>query len=59
MKAEIEKLKIRIRELKEQVQLIKESEAYKTISDIEDWDIYFKETKENLEEQAKELRDGE
>ena len=59
MKAGLEKLKIRIRELKEQLQLIKESDAYKTISSIDDWDIYFKETKEKLEEQAKELSDGE
>lgn len=59
MKAEIEKLKIRIRELKEQIQLIKESDAYKTISSIDDWDIYFKETKGKLQEQAKELSHGE
>lgn len=59
MKAEIEKLKIRIRELQQEMQLIKESNAYKTISRIDDWDIYFKETKEKLEEQAKELSHGE
>ena len=59
MKTEIEKLKMRIRELQQQMQLIKESDAYKTISDIDDWDIYFKETKEKLEEQAKELNHGE
>ena len=59
MKAELEKLKMRIRELKEQVQLIKESDAFKTISSIDDWDIYFKETKEKLEEQSKELSNGE
>ena len=58
MKAEIEKLKIRISELQEQVELIKGSEAYKTISSIKDWDAYFKETKEKLENQAKELEDG-
>jgi hypothetical protein len=58
MKAEIEKLKIRISELLQQVELIKESEAYKTISSIKDWDVYFKETKEKLENQAKELEDG-
>ena len=38
---------------------IKESEAYKTIINIEDWDFYFKETKEKLETQAKELASGE
>jgi hypothetical protein len=58
MKAEIEKLKIRIRQLQQEMQLIKESDAYRTISSIEDWDIYFKETKEKLEEQAKELGHG-
>ena len=58
MKAEIEKLKIRISELQQQVELIKESDAYKTISSIKDWDAYFKETKEKLENQAKELEDG-
>jgi hypothetical protein len=58
MKAEIEKLKIRISELLQQVELIKASDAYKTISSIKDWDIYFKETKEKLENQAKELQDG-
>jgi hypothetical protein len=58
LKAEIEKLKIRIGELLQQVELIKASDAYKTISIIKDWDAYFKETKEKLENQAKELEDG-
>ena len=58
MKAEIEKLKIRISELQQQVELIKESDAYNTISTLKDWDVYFKETKEKLENQAKELEDG-
>ena len=53
MKAEIEKLKIRIRDLQQQMQLIKESDTYKTINSIKDWDFYFKETKEKLEDQAK------
>ncbi|MEO9021221.1 MAG: DnaJ domain-containing protein [Ginsengibacter sp.] len=59
MKTEIEKLKIRINELQQELLLIKESDAYKTISGISDWDIYFKETREKLEEKAKELSDGE
>ena len=49
MKAEIEKLKMRISELQNKVELIKESDAYNTISSIKDWDVYFKETKEKLE----------
>lgn len=59
MKTEIEKLRIRIQELQQQVQSIKESEAYKTICSVTDWDVYFKETKEKLENQAKELASGE
>ncbi|MDQ6763353.1 MAG: J domain-containing protein [Bacteroidota bacterium] len=55
MKTEIEKLRIRIKELRKQMASIKESDAYKTIIDIEDWDGYFKATKEKLENQAKEL----
>ena len=41
MKAEIEKMRLRIKELKKQVEEIKESEAFKTVSSIRDWDNYF------------------
>ncbi len=59
MKTEIEKLRTRIQELQQQVNSIKESDAYKTICTIIDWDVYFKETKEKLENQANELASGE
>ncbi len=55
MKTEIEKLKIRISELQQEMQLIKESDAYKTISGIDDWDEYFASTKEKLTQQINEL----
>ncbi len=58
MKAEIKKLQIKIRELQEQLQLIKESDAFKTINGIDDWDIYFVTTKEKLAEQIQELENG-
>ncbi|MEP7229000.1 MAG: J domain-containing protein [Ginsengibacter sp.] len=58
MKSEIEKLKMRINELQQQMQLITESDAYKTISGIDDWDKYFTTTKEKLLEQVKEFEDG-
>jgi hypothetical protein len=58
LKAEIEKLKIRVSELLQQIESIKKSDAYNTISSIKDWDVYFKEAKEKLENQAKELEDG-
>jgi len=59
MMTEIEKLRIRIQALLQHVQSIKESDAYKTICSIADWDIYFKKTKEKLENQAKELKSEE
>ncbi len=58
LKTEIEKLRLRIKELKEQVQVIKESEAFTTVSSISDWDTYFKETMQKLAEQVKELEDA-
>ncbi len=58
LKAEIEKLRMRIKDLTQEIQVVKESEAFTTICSIEDWDIYFKETKEKLEKQAKELDNG-
>ncbi len=55
MKTEIEKLKIRIKELQQELQLMKESDAYKTIIGIDDWDKYFVTIKEKLLLQVKEL----
>ncbi len=51
MKAAIEKLRLRIKELAQQLQSIKESETYKTITGIDDWDEYFANTKQQLQQQ--------
>ena len=58
LKTEIEKLRLRINELKKQVQVIKESEAFTTVISISDWDDYFEETKQKLDEQVKELENA-
>lgn len=58
LKTEIEKLRLRINELKKQVQVIKESEAFTTVISISDWDDYFKETKQKLAEQVKEIENA-
>ena len=58
MKAEIEKMRMRIKELRKQVGEIKESEAFKTVNSISDWDNYFKQAKEKLTEQVKGLENG-
>ena len=55
LQAEIEKLRIKFTELKQELQAIKESETYKTITTIDDWDSYFSNTKKQLMEQANEL----
>lgn len=52
---EIENLKNKINELSKNIQEIKESETYNTISKIENWDEYFSTTKHQLEEQLKEF----
>lgn len=51
LKAAIEKLRLRIKELAQQLQSIKESETYKTITGINDWDEYFTNTKQQLQQQ--------
>jgi hypothetical protein len=49
---------LRIKELQKQVDEIKESEAFKTVSSITDWDNYFTQAKEKLAEQVKGLENG-
>lgn len=58
LRTEIEKLRIRINELRKQVQDIKATEAYETVTSITDWDIYFKQAKQKLAEQVKGLENG-
>lgn len=58
MKAQIEKLKLRLKELKKQLEAIKESEIYKIICSIDNWDSYFIKIKQELFEQIKGLENG-
>lgn len=55
LKAAVEKLRLRIKELIQQLQSIKESETYKTITGIDDWDKYFANTKQQLQQQLNAL----
>lgn len=52
LKIEIKKLNLLIQELTNKIFSIKESETYKTIMNIDDWDEYFRETKEKLQIQV-------
>jgi len=49
LKATISKLKRQIKNLETEIITIKESETFKTIISIEDWDIYFNRLKEKLQ----------
>ena len=48
MKTEIEKLRFRIKELNEQLQIIVESLTYETIRSIDNWEEYFSNAKKEL-----------
>jgi len=56
LQAEMEKLRLRIKELKEQLQTIKESDTYKTVSSITDWDDYFSNAKKQLQQQLEDYK---
>ena len=55
LKMAISKLKRQIINLENEMIAIKENETYKTIVSIKDWNTYFKETKQKLEGELKEL----
>jgi len=58
LQTEMEKLRLRIKELKEQLQTIKESNTYKTISSIDNWDEYFTNAKQKLKLQINDFEVG-
>lgn len=55
LQAEMQKQRLRLKELKEQLQAIKESDIYKTISSIHNWDEYFVNAKQKLRSQLNDL----
>lgn len=56
LKAAIAKLKQQIKTLETEIVAIKESETFKTIISINDWDEYFNSTKEKLHKELEELK---
>ncbi len=57
LKSEIENLRLKIKKILSELINIKESESYKTIQNINDWDSYFAETKSQLHLQLNYLED--
>jgi hypothetical protein len=58
LQAEMEKLRLRIKELNTELQTIKDSDTYKTISSITNWDDYFTNAKQQLQLQLKDIANG-
>ncbi len=58
LQAEMEKLRLRIKELKGQLHGIKQSDTYTTVSGIANWDEYFTNAKQKLIVQLKDLEGG-
>lgn len=56
LKAAISKLRKQIKILETEIITIKESETFKTVFNIEDWDEYFNKTKEKLKRELEELK---
>jgi hypothetical protein len=56
LRATANRLRIKVKKLKDEIIMIKESETYKTIINIESWDDYFSETKEKLKEELEHLK---
>jgi len=57
LKAQISELGMNLRELVVEIINIKNSDTYQTINRIKNWETYFKETRENLESQLRELEE--
>ena len=56
LKVAIAKLKMQIKSLEKEIIEIKDSDSFKQISTIDDWDIYFKNTKELLQKELTDLK---
>jgi hypothetical protein len=55
LKATLEKLRKKLQQLEKEIIAIKESDTFKTVNEITNWDIYFNETKTQLEEELQSL----
>jgi len=56
LKATIMQLKDKAKKLKEEIINIKQSDTYKTVDEIVDWDEYFNTTKDKLQKELEDLR---
>ena len=57
LQIEIERLRKSLQDLNNAISTIKTSEPFEKITNIEDWDEYFAQTKQQLQEQLNQLED--
>ena len=58
LQIELERLRNRLNELTKEISAIKTSEIFDKITNIKNWDEYFTQTKQQLQEQLSQLEDG-
>jgi len=58
LQVELERLRNLLNELTKEIAVIKTSETFEKITNIKDWDDYFTNTKQQLQEQLSQLEDG-
>ena len=56
LRATINRLKIKLKQLESEILNIKQSDTFKTVTSIEDWEIYFEKTKEKLKSELEKLK---
>ena len=56
LRATINRLKAKLKNIESEILNIKQSDTFKTVTSIDDWDIYFEQTKEKLKSELEELK---
>ena len=56
LRTTINRLKLKLEQLESEILNIKQSDTFKTVTSIEDWSLYFEQTKEKLKSELEELR---
>lgn len=56
LRATIDRLKAKLKKIESEILSIKRSDTFKTVTSIEDWDLYFERTKEKLKSELEELK---
>lgn len=56
LRATINRLKTKLKNIESEILNIKQSDTFKTVTSIEDWDLYFEHTREKLKSELEELK---